>query len=199
MPGLLLASSVVTKARIIVSDNNTTMGLRQADSELIGWLNDALNAMLGIFPGLFAVIGNHTTVAGYMQILANPRAVMFLEVIGVPQGDAATLAQFSPNWMTTVTATAAPQEWMRVTGDPLRFQLYPPALVSNTLSVRYVKAPDPIVALTDAIPVSENYEPALVEYVAGRAETKDDEAVDSNRAMQLMDRFVASVKALSGI
>lgn len=191
----LTASSVLTKARAMINDLNVDgTGYRVSDPLMIGCLNDALNAMVGVNPGLFSVLETHTCQQGYMQSLFNDRAVAFQEVIGLPQGDSVTLSQFSPGWMTAAQATA--REWMPVAGDPLRFMVYPPSPDGQSLTLRFVKAPAPMATVNDLVPVPENYEPALVEYVAGRAEMANDESVDTQRATSLMDRFVASVAAL---
>lgn len=192
----LTAESVISKARSMINDTRTDMGLRQLDPEMLAALNDALNAMVGLHQGLFETDGAHTCAAGYLQTLENSRAVQLLDVVGLPEADLISLAQFRPGW--TTEAQAAPKNWMRAAGDALRFMTYPPALAGEVLSVRFVKAPDTLTATSDLIPLPENYEPALVEYLAGRIEMKDDEHVESGRAQSLMDRFAANVKALAG-
>lgn len=180
----------------MINDTRTDMGLRQQDSEMLAALNDALNAMVGLHQGLFETDGAHTCVAGYLQTLENSRAVQILDVVGLPEADLVSLAQFRPGW--TTEAQATPKNWMRAAGDALRFMTYPPAQAGSALSVRFVKAPDTLTATSDLIPLPENYEPALVEYLVGRIEMKDDEHVESGRAQSLMDRFAANVKALAG-
>ena len=192
----LTVQSVLSSARFLIADKRSDMGLRNTDAELIACLNDALNAMVGVLPGLFTSIAPFPCVAGYLQVLESTRAVIFLGVVGVPQGDAMTLAQFSPSWMTATTQGEI-AEYMAVEGDPLRFMVYPPSVAGQAVVVRMVVSPEPLVAVTDKVPVPENYAPALAEYVAGRTDMQEDEAAVSGRASQLMDRFLSSVKVLS--
>lgn len=193
---LLTAGDVLDKVRVILNDKRQDMGYRNSDPELLGWLNDALNTMVGVNPGLFEVDDVHTCTAGYMQTVVKERAVMLIEVIGLPEADPLTLAQFAPGWTSGTPDTTL--NWMRPKADPLRFMTHPPAVAGASLPIRYVKSPAPVATVNDLVEVPENYEPALVEYVAGRAEMQDDEHVNSGRASQLMDRFVASVQSLSG-
>ncbi len=189
----LTAGGVLTKARTLLNDS--TPDPRATDTELLGTLTDALNAMVGVFPGLFSVTVPYSCVTGYLQEIILDRAVMFLNVVGVPEGNEPALTQFSPGWMNGTEG--AIREFMRVSGDPLRFMTDPPSPTAQALSVRVVQAPEPITATETTLPIPEVYEPALVDYVVGRAEMKDDEHANSGRASQLMELFVASVKALA--
>lgn len=190
----MTAGSIITKARAMINDDLPSTGARTTDAEFFGCINDALNVLLNIRPGLFSNTLTYTCVAGYRQAIESPRCVEFMEVVGVPECDRMTLTQFLPNWNNNTAGAGATVHWMREPADPLRFDVYPPALANATLTVRVVESPAPITALADTIKISENYEPMLVEYVAGRTQIRDDEHVNSNRAVQLMDRFVAQAK-----
>lgn len=185
------ASDIITKVRRMLNDTNP-VGYRNSDADVLGCLNDALNALLIVRPGLFSSTGSHTTMAGAEQMLANARAVEFVEALVGIEADRQTLNQFKPTWRSTTASELV--NWMRVAGEPLRFDVYPPALANVTLPVRFIASPVPLTALTDLIPVSENYDQALVEYVVGRIEMQDDEHVNSTRAAQLMTRFKEQVK-----
>lgn len=189
----MLACQVIDKARIIINDTNAAQsGYRASDPEMLGWLNDALNLMLVMKPGLFTKTVNFPCVAGYLQTLEYPRTVEFIEVLGILECDRTALEQFLPDWRNATPAAAV--HWMRVPGEPYRFDTYPSAIDAAVLPVRYIESPAILTAITDLIPVSENYEAALSEYIAGKAEIKDDEHVNSGRAAQLMDRFTSQVK-----
>lgn len=192
----MTAASVLTKARTLISDNRQDMGYRTSDAQLIASLNEALGAMLGINPGLFSRTDFMSCVAGYLQTLDFPRAVMLLDLPGLNECDAVSLTQFMPGWRTATAGTA--QNWMRSPGDPLKFALYPPAVGGAQVEVRHVRAHAALSSLADVVEVPENYEPALVEYVAGRADLQDDEHANSGRASALLERFAANIKALAG-
>ena len=187
------ASDIISKARRMTND--AMAPYRTSDSDALGCLNDALNALLMVRPGLFSSTGTHTTTAGAEQMLANTRAVELVEVQAGTEADRQTLNQFKPAWRSMAAGSLV--NWMRVPGEPLRFDVYPPALANVTLPVRFIASPVPLVALTDLMPVSENYDQALVEYVVGRIEMQDDEHVNSTRAAQLMTRFAEQVKGVA--
>lgn len=189
-------ASIVTKVRAMINDDHATAGYRTSDAELFGYINDALNVLLNIRPGLFSKTVTHLCVAGYLQLVESNRAVEFIEVVGVPQCDRDTLTQFLPNWHNNMAISGQMSNWMREPADPLRFDVYPPAIAGSPVVIRIVESPEPVASLIDIIQISENYEPMLVEYVAGRSEIRDDEHVNSGRAVQLIDRFVAQAKGI---
>jgi hypothetical protein len=189
------AGEILAEARVLLQDDRSDMGYRTPDTTLYGYLNDALGAMLSIAPGLFGRTAPLTCVPGYLQPLDFDRAAGLLNVVGMREVDEPALTEFAPGW--TAGTPAAPIEWMRVKGEPLRFMTYPPAVGGETLAVRYLRAHDVVAAEADPVQVPENYKPALVEYVVGRTEIQDDEHVNTNRAGQLLERFAASVKALA--
>lgn len=46
-------------------------------------------------------------------------------------------------------------------------------------------------------PIDQTYYPAILFYVVGRCELRDDTFSDDNRAMQMMNRFVAQIMSLT--
>lgn len=191
----MLVSTVLNKARKLLNDANSLIEYRNTDSELIGHLNDALSMLANVKPGLFAVTADYTCVAGYKQVIEFARAIQLLEVVGIPECERTSLAQFSPGWMSGSSGPTL--NWIRSPAEPLRFDVYPPAAVDAVLPVLYSQSPAPLAATTDVIQLSENYEPALVDFIVGRAEMKDDEHVNSTRAAQMMTRFLEQVKGLA--
>jgi hypothetical protein len=191
----LTIGAVIATARSMLNDTREDMGYRAEDAELVGYLSEALRAMVGIVPGLFSATATHTCTAGARQQLENERAVAMLDIPGLPESDLATLNQFAPGW--TAATAGATREFIRLPAEPLAFMVYPPAAAAATLAVRMVIAPAALaVDLAALLPVPEAFQPALAEYVAGRADMKNDESANSNRAGQLLERFTAGVKAL---
>lgn len=179
----------------MMNDANATLGYRTSDAEMLGWLNDAINSLLNLKPGLFAKNVLHTCAGGYAQYVNLSRAVQVLEVVGIPEADRSTLTQFKPGWITSTQDATV--NWMRSPAEPLRFDVYPPAIENATLPILYVEAPALLVAVGDLVKVSENYEPVLVDFLVGRVEMKDDEHVNSTRAAQMMTRFEEQVKGVA--
>lgn len=187
----LTAGNVISKARYILQDESDGT-YRWSNKELIGWLNDAINSMLGIVPALFSETVQHTCSAGYRQTIVNARSVALIEIVGVPPADVAVLAQFMPGWQTA--APGAIKNWMRIEGDQLSFYCTPPSADGQPLQAVVVVSPIPMDSTTDILPVPENYEPALVDYVVAMAQAKDDESIDMNRMQLFQANFAARVK-----
>lgn len=185
------AGDIITKARVLLNDSAAPY--RNDDPVMIQWLNDALNMALTANPALFSSTAAFTCSAGFRQILESTRAVAVLDVVGVPQTDAASLTQFLPGWH--AAASGAIKNWMRVAQEPLAFEVYPPSAAGQSLTLHYVESPVPLTATTDLVPMSENYEPALVDYLVARASYVDDEHVLSGRATVFDEKFTQAVRA----
>lgn len=186
----LICANVISKARFILQDR--TAAYRNPDDELIGWINDAINAVLGLFPALFAASLTHSCVAGHRQTVVNARAVSLIDVVGVPACDPAALTDFLPGWQTA--PQGATVNWMRVANDPLSFECYPPAPAGQALPILAVVSPDPLEDPTDVIPLPEAYEPALVDYIVAMVQMKDDEAIDFGRQQQALANFTSRIR-----
>lgn len=179
---------IITTARYLVQDLGTASGIyRQEDAELLGYVNEAIKEVATLRPDLFTTIGDLTCTTGKVeQGVTFLDAQALLDVMCIHDGQAITpmdrkaLDLFMPAWR---QSTAGPAEhWAPIEGDPLRFLLYPPAPEGQVLDVRYVRIPTTY-ALADTIgDLPENYAPALADYVVYRAEMKDDEHVNANRA-----------------
>lgn len=192
----MLVSTILSKARKLLNDANSQIEYRNTDSELIGHLNDALSMLANTKPGLFTVTADYTCVAGYKQVIEFARAIQLLEVVGIPECERSSLSQYSPGWMSGA-GSANIVNWLRSPAEPLRFDVYPPALAGTVLPVLYSQAPAPLANTTETILLSENYEPALIDFIVGRAEMKDDEHVNSTRAAQMMTRFLEQIKGIA--
>lgn len=186
----LTAGSIIDKVRIILQDTDTSE-LRDDDSEFIGWINDAINTVLSLMPELFSKFGDHVCTAGVNQTVVLPRAVQLLDVVGVPICDQATLTQFAPGWQNATPGAA--KNYMRSPGDKLGFRVYPPAAANAVIPIEYVESPAPLTTRADKVPLPESFEPALVEYVAGFAQMKEDESINFQRQQALMSSFVARI------
>lgn len=193
----LTAASVIAKARVLLNDTNADVGYRTSDDTLRSMLDDALAAAVAAVPGLFATTLAHTCQAGVNQTIETQRSGALLDVLGLHEADYASLRQFRPNW--AADTPGSPVEYARLPGEALRFVVRPPAVGGETLQARIVRAPTKLAGNALTIELPEAFEPALVDYLVGRAEAVDDEHVNSNRAAQMVASFVGTVKALAGV
>jgi hypothetical protein len=187
---------IINDARYVLNDTVSTR-YRNTDAELLGWVNDALDAMVGVLPQLFAVTSAHTCTAGAEQAPSFARLVAILDVQRITGGaailraDKAALDAFRPAWYSDASGAAA--NWFPHQASPKKFLLYPPSANGQSVDVVFAQAPVAL-ALDDVVPVSDNYQPALVSFVVGMASSKDDEATNTNRAAQAKADFVAMIK-----
>lgn len=186
----VVAQTVITKVRRLTQDESQPY--RNADDEILGWINDCIKTVVSLIPQLFLVTGSHVCSSGFRQVLANARAHSFADVVGVPIADLATLTQYAPGWQTAATGTI--QNWMRPANEPLSFYCYPPSAEGQSLTISFVEVPFDLTSVDDQIPLPESYEPAVTGYCVSMVEAKDDESVDSNRSQQFMAEFIGRIK-----
>lgn len=187
-------AAIFAVVRRITQDERDDMGYRVSDAAMLAALNEAIRALVGLRPGLFAESVTHTCVAGTTQLLDVDRAVSIIDVHGLTPFDPSVLTSFAPAWRSA--AAAAAQEWAPLPGQQLRFEVSPPSADGQSLTVRAAIAPAEIAAADEVLTIPEVYAPALAEYVAGRIDMADDEHANSNRAGMLLQRFAESVKAI---
>lgn len=180
---------VATRARYVLNDPGK---VRWTDVELFVWLDDALRLLLKAAPALFQTRVIVTSVAGAKQtITGTARAVSVVRVVGLTPFDKAALDAFDPDWETAVDAGTAVQ-WAP-DQDPRAFYVYPKSAGGASLSVEIIQAPAAIAALSDAIPLSDDFVGPLADYVIGMSESKDAAHVNSGRAQVFMSAFAAKL------
>ena len=179
---------IIKQARHITNDIGTaSFVFRQDDDELVSYVNEGLKEAAILRPDLFSTVGDMVCITGQCeQSITFLDAVSLLDVLCIHGGtavnpfDRATMDQFNPGWRTDPPGPA--ENWGRLDGDPLQFFIYPPAPPNQVVDVRYVRNPA-VYALNDVIgDLPASYLPALASYVVFRAESKDDEHVNSQRA-----------------
>lgn len=191
---------IITTARYILNDTNATgAGYRQLDPELLDYVNSGLKEMAVLNPAMFSTIGDYTCISGQCeQVLTFADAAALMEVLAIHQGTALTsfdmmsMNQFNPGWRADAAAPAT--QWTRFANDPLKFFIYPQAPGGQVLDVRYVRNPSTYALGDTIIGVPSVFQPALVDYVVYRAESKDSEHVLSQRAVTFQAAFAAQVK-----
>ena len=193
----LKLESPISIARGILNDRDPTY--RYDDADLLQYANDALDAALSLKPSLFYTEGElQCEVGKALQSVSFDDARSLVQVTKIKGGGAVTLTDrptleaFLPSWMTATAAAA--EHWLPVLDDPVRFFIYPPAPVAQVLEIIYVRIPGEYVATDDTgLPTTSSE--AIADYIIGRAESRDDEHVNSTRAVQFIASFEAKIKA----
>lgn len=185
---------VITEARPILNDPN---GITYTDTELLAHVNAGIKEVSRIAPQYFYKTGLVTCVAGALQAISFADAQALLKVMRVVNGDVVhetdvqTLDLFDASWR--AASSGAAKNWARDANDPLRFFVNPPSDNVQQLEILYVSIP-PTYALGGTISLPDSFAPALADYVVYRAESRDDQHVNSNRAVAFFNSFVAKVK-----
>lgn len=194
-------TDIIPQVRRLLQDEIAS-SYRWSDAELLGWITAALDAIVDLRPELFNAQFTHVCTAGVEQELVEPRVRQFQEVVRIVGGPAVTptsreiLDLFNPAWPTTASGAAI--HWMPHPESFKKFYVYKPAAAGQQLLVRCVQSHAPITATTDSINLPENYAPAIQAFVIYRAESKDDEQINSGRAQAFMSDFAGMIGAGKG-
>lgn len=197
-------AEIIASARFILNDRDDgQVAPRQTDPELLGYVNDGIREVATARPDLFLTIGDMPCIAGRCeQATTFADVVRLVEVLSIHGGQALTLFDrrtmdaFRPGWR--MDPAGAARQWSPMEEDQLRFFVYPPAPPGQVLDVRYVRLPASV-GLADAIKdLPENLQPALVDYVVHRAESKDDEHVLSARSAAFLASFRVKIGVSNG-
>ena len=188
---------IITTARYIMNDADDPY--RQSDTELLGYVNEAIQSAAVIRPDLFSTVGDFTCEAGQCEQTANfLDASEVVEVLSIHGGRALTpfdinaMNLFRPTWRTDTAGEAI--QWSKLQGDPLRFFVYPKAPIGQVIDVRYLRTPGTYALDQDIADLPAKYQPALVSYVVARTESKDSEHVLSQRSQAHYQEFAAQLK-----
>ena len=189
--GLKLNASIDT-ARSILNDQDAS-GYRYSQEDLLKYANDALDALCEVAPQFFHTEGElECTANAVLQQVPYDNALALVNIIGIKDGPAITpvdrriLDQFRPSWMTDPAGTA--KHWIPIVDEPMRFFVVPKAPAGQKLTIIYVKVPEAYAADQDTgLPMT--LESAIADYIVGRAEFRNDESVNNNRAAQAMSSF----------
>jgi hypothetical protein len=190
--------SIIDFARTVINDTDSVL-YRQSNDELLGYVNDGLKEASVLSPEHFKSTGDFFCVAGETeQAISFTDAQRLLDVVRIKGGavvhamDFVSMSQFNPGWSTDTAGPA--QNWARIGNDPLRFYIYPKAPASQILEVTYIRNPATYLIGDSITEAPESWQPALADYVIYRAESKDDEHVNSGRAVSHYQAFVQKIK-----
>lgn len=173
--------------------------VRYSREDLLQYANDALDQMVTIASHLFNTEGEVECVPDEtIQSVSYDDAHALVDIRRVKDGPAVTRADraaldaYDPNWQSPANAGMA-VNWLAIEGDPVRFLVYPPAPTGQVLKIIYTRIPGEYDE-GDETDIPETYSDAIADYIVGRAESRDDEHVNSGRAAQFLASFVAKVR-----
>lgn len=183
----------INTARQVVNDTNSAM-YRQSNDELVKYFNDGIKEASRLSPDHFKTTGDFTCVSGaHEQAVIYPDAQELVSVIRIKNGkaihdmDMSAISRFNPNW--AADTAGIPQNWAKIQGEKLRFYLYPKPSTMQVLEVSYIRNPAEYTINQAVDEVPSSWETALAWYVIHMAEMKDDEHVNSARAVAAYERF----------
>lgn len=198
-------SDILLEARRLLNDEDTT---RQAfpDAELLQYVTEGIREVIRVAPKWSQTTTlSFTASGGAEQNLAPSAASAVIDILSLTDSSGVSHAlrqvpreamdAFRPGWRSDTNAT--PEEWMHEPSDPLKFYLYPPAFGGEVLDLRVVPTVTDKTS-ADSTGLADIFDPILTDYVVYRASSKDDEHVDSKRAVAFFETFVAKVKQMSG-
>lgn len=192
----------LTAADIINGDSGARVTLIDAakvtwsDLELLGYLNEALTALVFVKPDAHTTQAFVTLASGELQELP-ASAVALLDISRnsdanggrvITQVDEALLKEASRFW----PAGTKQAEVEHFTADPRnarRFRVYPPNNGSGSVEILYGSVPAALTALTDALPVPDSYQNALVCFVLAKAYAKNSKKQDLTKSSGYMQQW----------
>lgn len=192
---------IITSARYTLNDTDSA-SYRQPDAELLIYFNDGMREISSIRPDRFTVVGDHLcTPSQCEQNFSLSLAQSVTQIICIKNStaltpfDMRTMDTFNPGWKAATPAAA--EQWTAYPGDPLRFFVFPAApATAQTLSVLYIKLPTALLIGDSITEVPVAMQNALIDYVIGRANAKDDEHSVSGLSAAWYGAFVAKIKGI---
>lgn len=183
----LTVANVVQRAKDVLMEVSVD-GIRWTNDELVRWLNEAYEALVGLRPDAATVNDAITLTEGSRQTLP-ATGIRLIEVVrntaagsnksAIRQMDRKTLDWGRPKWHGE-TPTEDIEFFIFDENDPTTFYTYPPATATAEVELIYSVVPSPHTDYdTDSgnsISVKDHFAPALVDYILYRAFGKDNEA-----------------------
>lgn len=187
---------VITQVRVLISDDNALMPDRFSDSDLLGFVNQAVKRTSMVRPDLFITDTTITPTADQVEQELSATVTRIMEVHRVVGGgaigevDKETMDRSAPDWTTETSGT--PVNWMRHPRNPRRYFLYPAPSTGTQLSVEYIEVPSDY-GLSDTIALPDSYKGAIVDCTVYLAEVVDNEHVETQRAKAFLDSYLQAL------
>lgn len=198
------AAYIINKAAILLFDQNN---IRWSRAELLGWVNEAQQAIATLLPDAATKVVPTLMVQGVRQplpadcytLLEIPRN---LGTNGTTPGrspkreERSHLEETNPNWSFDAPATAATM-YMYNLRDRYVYYVYPPSDGTGYVELVYSAIPVPL-AEGDNIIFPDLYLPAMIDYVMWRAKSKTGALGDPGAADMYLKTFQMYMTAAEG-
>ena len=189
---------IIDAARVLLNDDNPLMPARFSDTDLLGFVNQAVKRVCIVRPDLFIISANITPTVNRVEQELPTNVTRILELNRVVGGNALgevdkeTMDRSAPSWTTETADT--PVNWMRHPRNPRKYFLYPRPESGTQIAAEYIEVPDDY-ALSDSMSLPDSYRSAFVDAVVFLAEAVDNEAMESQRAKAFGDMFMQAFGA----
>lgn len=198
----MLASDVLDKAEILLLDESND---RWTEAELLGWLTDGLRALANLRPYSVASKTVETLVTGSRQAVPTG-SFLLLDILRNMGADGATPGKpirrvdsgiqraFGSTWHSADDGAAVANFTYDPDLEPLVYHVVPriPSTPVITVEMIHAVTPSDVAATSSTLPVNEEYEQGLVDYVLYRAFSKDSEFAENERADYYYKKFLAT-------
>lgn len=200
--------TVIRNAKLVLQEV-TAAGTRWTNEELIGWLNEAYQAIVQIKPDASAINTSVELVEGTRQEIPSD-GMRLIDVVrntavasqkmGIMVTTRRSLDTTRRSWHGDDPSVDV-EQYMFDDQDPTRFYVYPPAATGAEVELIYSSTPSPhdvALGLTgleaETIRLNDSYAPVITDYILYRAYSKDAEhAANLNRAQMHMQAYMGSL------
>lgn len=188
-------AGIIVEVRKLLQDVSTPY--RYSDTDLLGFINQALKRMSVLRPDLFGEIVSIPTTADTAVQSLPTDALRLIDIFQVQGGTVVTevdremMSRCNPSWMTETSGI--PVNFMRHVKNPERFFLYPRPSAGIVLVGEYAKTPPDYTLNQTITSPSDSFMPTIVDATVFLAESIDDEHVNSGRAKLFLDLFTSEL------
>lgn len=198
----MLANEILGQATTALNDAD---GDRYPEDELLSYLNAALRVVQVLRPSATQAYATEVLVAGTRQ----PLPTGAYRVLDVPRNmnadgssgaaiwptDRKTLDLHTPGWRTETPGATVEHYVYDPDEAPDYYEVYPPATAGIRVEVSYSAEITALAGAGDPLPVGDEYAPPLLDYVLGRAYSKNSELAEAGKAAAFFQSFYAALGA----
>ena len=192
----MTVAELIIRVRHLLQDD----GVRWTDAELVQWLNDGQRVIVINKPQANAVTSAFSCAAGVLQELP-AGGLQLLDVTHNSSGTQrsirlvprASLDAESPTWRAATRGTEV-RAYCYDDRTPRVFHVWPPVQATTSIEIVYSASPAEVTIESTALSLDDVYIPALIDYVAYRAYSKDAEYAQSGARVALhRDAFATAL------